>query len=62
MGDRIITPDQLKAEACKQEIDMVLRKHQCIIIPRLVFQGPNMEFGWMVMALATIPDGYKKKS
>ena len=56
----IIGDDKLRANKCLQEVNQVLQRYDCVIMPQIAFRGPKMEFGWFVQAIPR--DGKEKNA
>lgn len=45
----IKTPTQMRTEKCLEEIHAVLQNHDCVIIPRIIITGPQIESQYMII-------------
>lgn len=57
MGE-ILTLDQIAANNCGVEIQAVLKKHKCVLIPRFTVIGSNpltMGFDWRIERVVEAP-------
>lgn len=53
--------DQKRAEKCNEEVKMLLKKYDCIIVPQFVITGSEVSAGWLMAALPRDPSGQRKK-
>ena len=55
MGNSIITPDQIKAEACMKEINIVLKKYECGVMPFVtLYANGHTQGGFQIVPINMI--------
>jgi len=43
--------DKKRATSCNQEVQVLLKKYGCIIVPQFVITGTDVTAGWLMAAL-----------
>ncbi|KKN42608.1 hypothetical protein LCGC14_0711580 [marine sediment metagenome] len=46
---RVITPEQIRAESCIKEIDIVMKKHNCRLVPQVTMTGEGVVSGTTII-------------
>ena len=51
--------DEKRAADCNKEMEMVLKKYDCVIVPQFIITGTELTTGWLIGALPRQPEGKK---